>query len=196
MPYPNPQLAERRRFAIRDLIAIIAGFALAAALLPIFWGNGSGLGHLDAALMLLIYGWLGLCMSGPLVLLLERRRRPAFRRPTPSRSPPGRLAEVGEGPRAIPSRYTRFERAWLAMGGYWLVVTALLLPNVTHDDLLRIFLPILFLIALACLSAVLPRRQPPADADQAWTHRLAGVLLATWPLVWAVSIYLAIGISR
>lgn len=197
-PTPTPLPAARRRFSMLDLVAMTVGFALAAMLLRLFWGAAGAMGGVGVALLLLIYLWLGLCMSGPVVLLLERRERPSSSRPDAGdarRPPPGRAAEGRGIAGVLASRYTRFERAWMSIGGYWIGATTFLLPGLMHDMPLLLLL-VLQVAALAGLWAIVPRRRPPALAEKAWTHRLAGVLLITWPLVWAASIYLAIGIRR
>ncbi|MFO0956863.1 MAG: hypothetical protein U0800_05265 [Isosphaeraceae bacterium] len=198
MANPDPLPPAHRRFSMLDLVAMTVGFALAAMLLRIFWGAAGALGGLGVALLLLVYLWLGLCMSGPVVLLLERREHPSppgLDGDEALRPPPGRSVERRGIAGVLASRYTRCERAWMSIGGYWIGATAFLLPGLMHDMPLLLLL-ILQVAALAGLWAIVPRRRPPALAERAWTHRLAAALLVTWPLVWAASIYLAIGIRR
>ena len=84
-------------------------------------------------------------MSGPIVLLLDRRGRP---RTAPSPRPPerpGRLisdvepAEPAGRPGASaarpprPPRYTRAELAWIVIGGYWIALTLFVVPARSID---------------------------------------------------------------
>lgn len=182
-----------------DMVAMTVGFAMAALLLQVFWGSASRSGSLGVTLLLLIYCWLGLCMSGPLILLLERRGRPRTaadrdaRTGAGRREPPGRSA-LGSGfDGASGSRYTRCERAWMSIGAYWIGAAAFCLPIVTRD-VPSLLLLILQTVALVGLWALVPGRRPPVRAETAWTHRLAVALILSWPLAWAASIYLAIGL--
>ncbi len=73
------------RLSLLDLIALMVGYGTAALLIRAF---GVGLdfdGPLPVAFVILLYLWLGLAMSGP-ILLLGRRGQPV--EPIPDHEPP------------------------------------------------------------------------------------------------------------
>jgi hypothetical protein len=181
----------RRRLALLDLIALTSGFALAALLVRTFWSSIAIHGAGGVAILSGTYLWLGLCMSGPVLLLLERRPRDgvgSVRRPS-MRPPPGREAEI-IGPLPA-SRYTRAELAWMSVGAYWIGAAALLLPGRLGDSPLALLLVLELLSALG-LWVVVPVRRTARPPHRNWPHRMAISLLVSWPLVWGGLIYLAL----
>lgn len=184
----------RRHLRLLDAVALTTGYALAALLMRCFWPAPVNLTVGAGVLLSLIYVWLGLIMSGPFLLLLERRQshdEGAGPEPTVAeRPPPGRTAEPVA--RLARSRYTRAERAWMSIGAYWIGATAFLIPTRLSDSPLGLLL-ILQLLAALGLWVVVPRRRPPVEARSSWTHRLSLGLLASWPLVWGALIYLVWG---
>jgi hypothetical protein len=186
-------LALRRPLRLLDVLALTLGYALAAILVRTFWPGGPYWSPALITVLGLVYLWLGLCMSGPLILLLERRgplASSAARRPVNSshRPPPGRVAEPIA--RAIPSRYTWAELAWMSIGAYWIGMTGFLIPSRLRDTPLAMLL-VLQVLAAFGLWVVVPSRRSPDRLRSAWTHRAAVGLLASWPLVWVALIYLA-----
>ncbi len=182
--------ARPRRLSLIDLIAITSGFALAALLVRVFWPSLAVRGVGGLFTLGGTYLWLGLCMSGPLLLLLEKRHGANARGPEPKRLPPGRGPEPATHQRV--STYTRAEKAWMSVGAYWIGVAAFLIPGRLGDSPLGLLLVLELLSALG-LWVIVPRRAAPTLAQHSWTHRLAIVLLVTWPLVWGGLIYLAWG---
>lgn len=186
----------RRSLRLQDLVALTSGYALAALIFRGFWPSRANLAAIDLALLVFIYGWLGLAMSGPIVLLLDRRL------PMPGigaagrwgrgakRPPPGRNRETGanEMPGLHRSRYTRAELAWLAIGAYWLGMAIFLVPIRVHDTPIGLLL-VLQTLAVLGVVVVVPRARPIGESG--WTHRAAIAMLVSWPLAWAALIFLA-----
>ena len=95
---------------------------MAAVLFRAFWPNG----EVSPALGVFAIGfyvWLGLAMSGPLLLL---RHRPATTR---------RRADAAASPRIPHERPSRTwaEMAWLLIGVYWFVMGVFVLPIRLHN---------------------------------------------------------------
>lgn len=160
----------RRAFHLLDLSALVIGYGLASLLIRAFWPSASDESTAIAIVAALIYLWLGMAMSGPLVL--ARRRRSEGR----------------------PVAYTWAELAWLVIGFYWIGMMILIVPTRLHDThlldagILGVF-PFLAALVLRFLS---PRRKGPTEetAVVTWTHHAAIVLLATWPVAWLALILL------
>ena len=175
MPEPEPEAPEGRRLRLLDLAALVAGYGLAALLARACWPAWRTPTLAVWIALGLEYTWLGLAMSGPIVLLFDRR----------AASPRG----AGGDADGL-ARLTRAERAWLALGAYLIVMTLLIVPA----RLLGNFLPIGGL--LQALVAVALLRYGPAHRAEApgptWTHRTAVGVLATWPLAWATLILLSL----
>jgi hypothetical protein len=75
----------RRTLRLIDLTGVVAGYSLAALLIRAFWHAGESPTPVMLAIGL-VYLWLGLAMSGPIVLLLDRRARPESRPERPPRT--------------------------------------------------------------------------------------------------------------
>jgi hypothetical protein len=156
-----------RGFHLLDLCALVIGYGLASILVRAFWPSASEETAAVVTVISVVYAWLGVAMSGPLVLA---RRRTAAARST---------------------AYTWAELAWLIIGFYWIGMTILIVPirlrhtHLTDAGLLGI-LPFLAALVLRLLSP----RHPAPVADGRWTHRAAVGLLATWPVVWLLLILL------
>ncbi|HZW32671.1 MAG TPA: hypothetical protein VFF52_18305 [Isosphaeraceae bacterium] len=176
MTRPSPRL----RFQIQEVLALVVGYGMAALLVRAFWPS-SGLPRALGPLALVLYLWLGLAMSGPILLLRHREqtRQPCV--PEPERSPgsPG------------PTTRTWAEWAWLCIGVYWIVLGLVLIPSRLHefrfgDALLFGLVPIVVaLVFRFCGSR--RRTRPPAAS---WTHLAAVALLACWPIAWLCLIIL------
>lgn len=187
-----PIVAPARRLSLIDLLALTSGFALAALLVRIFWATLAARGPSGLVVLGAVYLWLGACMSGPILLLLERRSHADGRglKRRADRPPPGRAVE-----RATPapaSLYTRAELAWMSVGAYWIGAAGLLVPGRLGDSPLALLLVLELLSALG-LWVIVPRRRAAAPTHRTWTHRAALVLMATWPLVWVGLVFLAWG---
>src|SRR5947209_303216 len=112
MSRPTPRL----RFQIQEILALVVGYGMAALFVRAFWPS-SGLPRALGPPALVLYLWLGLAMSGPIILL--RHREQPLRPPEPERSP------------ASPPVATRTwaEWAWLCIGIYWIALGLLLIPS-------------------------------------------------------------------
>lgn len=130
---------------IHDLIGLVVGYGMAALLARSFWPKSRPLEGFPGIALVFEFCWLGLAMSGPIILLLDRRGAPAPlpRGKLPKR--PGRLissigppeAPVGQGPARAPSKsapaFTRAELAWMVIGGYWIGLTMFVVPALSID---------------------------------------------------------------
>ena len=192
----NPATRPGRTLRLLDLVALIVGYGLAALLVRTFWRTPPEETPLAVTLVLgLVYTWLGLAMSGPLILLLDRRAAPRDHAPVRlrvrDRVPPGAGPTVDPRSPAgaeAPARYTRAELAWLSIGAYWIGMTFLVVPARLHDSALAL-VAVLQVVAALALWAIVPSPAAPA-AGSSWTHRTAVGLLLTWPLAWAGMILL------
>src|SRR5271168_1949067 len=108
----------RLRFPLQDMLALVAGYGMAALLFRAFWPSSRpspalGLPGLG------LYLWLGLAMSGPIVLLRHGPRRK--REPEPRRDPT-----------PVATR-TWAELAWLLIGIYWILLGVFSIPARLHE---------------------------------------------------------------
>jgi hypothetical protein len=199
----------RSTLRLLDLTALVVGYGLAALLIRAFWHSPEWSANAVSIVLGLVYLWLGMAMSGPIVLLLDRRASPRavpHRRPgrwinehesDPEVATPPRVqvdSNASEGFRRIQmgesSHYTRSEMAWLAIGAYWIGMTFLVVPTKLHDTPLALFAVLQGVAALA-LWVFVPRRGSPEVLTTAWTHRAAIVVLATWPAAWIAMVLLS-----
>ena len=183
-----------------DLVGFVAGYGLAALLARSLWPRAAELAGPPLVALGLEFAWLGLAMSGPIVLGLDPRRARAPRSARPDRPgrPIGAVVVVPRsvvGPASRPpeggAQYSRAELAWLAIGGYWIALTFLVIPARATDApwTLAGAVPI---VGAFGLLLVLPRRpRPPGtSADLGWTHAVAVGLLWTWPIAWVLLVLL------
>jgi hypothetical protein len=167
----NAQLQVR----LQDVLALVVGYGMAALFFRAFWPSSRPSAALGVPLAGL-YVWLGLAMSGPIILLPRWPRDPAW---------PGRPTIAG-GSRSWA------ELAWLLIGMYWIVLGVFAIPARLHgfklgDSLLFGLVPLLVALALRLFG---PKRSVGPDAMSAWTHTAAIALLATWPIAWICLIVL------
>jgi hypothetical protein len=152
-----------------DLSALVVGYGLAALLIRAFWPSSEVLTVPLAVVMGLEYLWLGLAMSGPIVLALDHRV----------------VRPWGDDAAA---RATGAELAWLMIGIYWIGLAVLVVPARLS---IRPWFSLLPIVAALVLWLFSPRRLRTRGAETAWTHRAAVALLATWPLAWLALILLS-----
>ncbi|QEH36157.1 hypothetical protein OJF2_47170 [Aquisphaera giovannonii] len=171
-PPGRPAAPPEARLQLIDLAAVVVGYSLAAVLFRAFWPRSQVSPHL-VAFASGFYLWLGMAMSGP--LLLFRRRGEA--------APEG-PARAGAAASAA-DRRTWAENAWLVIGVYWIIMGALVLPGRLHafrfgDTILFGAMPLVASVAFRMFG-----RRPvlPASAE-AWTHLAAVALIVTWPFAW------------
>ena len=198
----SPEPPRTRGLRIHDLVGMVVGYGMAALLARAFWPRSRPLAGVPGVALGLELLWLGLAMSGPIILLLDRRR-PSTGRQGP-RKPPrlGRLISdtesveppIGQRPTAIPdadgSRYTRAELAWLLIGGYWISFTFFVVSARSLDTPWALACLLQFVAALGLL-IVVPRRAGPGTGSLPWTHYAALSLLYTWPIAWIFLIVLS-----
>src|SRR5438309_5661001 len=90
MNSPEPHESPRARgLRIHDLVGLVVGYGMAALLARAFWPRSRPLTGIPAAALGLEFLWLGLAMSGPIVLLLDRRG------PSTARERPRKPARLG-----------------------------------------------------------------------------------------------------
>jgi len=196
MATPEPT-RPARGLRISDLVGLVVGYGIASLLARTLWPRSHPLSGVAVVFFGLVFTWLGLAMSGPIVLLLGRRGGKPPRSERPDR--PGRLISevaplgrnaVAPPPAVEPARYTRAEMAWLVMGGYWIALAMFIVPARSVDTpwALAGLLP---LVAAIGLWLVVPMRPTPAELAKSWTHLAASSLLWTWPIAWGLMILLS-----
>src|SRR5438874_442744 len=167
------------RIQLLDVSGLVVGYGMAAVLFRAFWPSGG----VTVALGLFAVGfylWLGLAMSGPL-LLLRHAPRPQADAGEPT--PPG---PAGTAPHRSSDPRTWAELAWLLIGVYWIVMGLFILPFRLQsfrfeDTVLFGLVP----VAAALLFRLFgPKSIPQHHASASWTHRAGVGLLATWPIAW------------
>jgi hypothetical protein len=170
------RLSVARRAHIQDILSLVVGYGMAALLFRAFWPArvpSPAFGVPGLA----FYLWLGLAMSGPIVLL--------------RRAPGGRAAPDPSDPGPAAGSRTWAELAWLLIGIYWIVLGLLVLPARLRefsfgDAGLFGLVPVVVALGFRLLG---PAAQEPGERT-AWTHSAAVSLLATWPLAWICLILL------
>jgi hypothetical protein len=192
-----------RGFHLLDVSAIVVGYGMASLLVRAFWPAGGHPPLVEIAAIGLVYLWLGLAMSGPLVLLPRRPARPAEEgqnRPAgvPAHRGAGRRPRPGDPvvpkPAMISGSRTWAELAWLIIGFYWIGLTVLVVPvrlhrSILHDSAIIGLFPVAAALILRVLDRPSRRSQPDQEAA-AWTHHTAVALLLTWPPAWIALILL------
>ncbi len=193
---PTNRQPAARGLRLLDLVGFVAGFGLASLLARTVWPRFLELSGPPAVAFGLVFLWLGLAMSGPIILGLDPRR--------PSSTPPRRpersgrpISEVRVVPRTPPEPsppivdnkvdYSRAELAWLGVGGYWIALTFFVVPARTTDApwTLAGLIPV---VAALFLMRLLPRRPRPQGGSPplGWTHAVGVGLLWTWPIAWGL----------
>jgi len=201
LPEPSPP-AIGRPLRLLDLVGFVAGFGLASLLIRTLWPRFLETTGPPTMALGLEFLWLGVAMSGPIILGLTPRRPSATMTPPSRPDRPGRLiAEVAIVPRHAPQlppsdpardRYSRAELAWLAIGSYWIALTFFVVPARATDApwTLAGLVPVVgaFLILM-----ILPRRPQSAESSPrlGWPHHVAVGLLWTWPIAWGLLVLLS-----
>ena len=167
-----------------DLISLVAGYGLAALLFRAIW-RGT-LEVPQGIVAALVYAWFGLAMSGPIVLLLDRRSLP---KPKPTRRVPRKLRRVSDSealfqtPEPIPPPpFTRSEQAWIMIGAYCTIMTLVLVPARLGETPLGIVAVLQLLSGFVLF--FLDRRRQENDVQTCWTHSAARIVLIGWPFAW------------
>lgn len=158
---------------LMDAMAVMVGYGLASLLVRAYLSDNRSPAPLELMALSMVFVWLGLAMSGPVVLLV--------RRPVP---------EAADGDDQRPESRTWAELAWMIIGFYWIGLTVLVVPARSNgarflDSAVLGLFPILAALALRVLG---PRnawaRARPRKDERSWTHRTGLALLLTWPFVW------------
>ncbi|WP_435010103.1 hypothetical protein P12x_001330 [Tundrisphaera lichenicola] len=198
----TPEQPTTRGLRLHDLIGLVVGYGLAALLARSFWPRSRPLSGVPGVALGLEFLWLGMAMSGPIVLLLDRRGIPSESDRSRRPKRPGRLISSKEMPEtpvgrshsiragSEPSRFTRAELSWLLIGAYWIAFTFFVVPARSLDTPWALAGLLQFLAAIGLL-LVLPRQQKTATQPPSWTHHAALVLLYTWPIAWIFLIVLS-----
>ncbi len=204
MTPPGPP-ARPRGLKLHDLAGLVVGYGLAALLARTFWPRAEPIAGAPGLALAFEFSWLGLAMSGPIILLLERRAAappgPRPKRPArPGRlishrleadpSPVGRFAAPADPETPAARPYTRAELAWIVTGGYWIGLTMFVVPALSIDTPWAL-VGLLQVIAAVGLMVVVPGRKGAAALAPSWTHHAAVALMATWPVAWALLILLS-----
>ena len=156
-----------------DLTALVAGYAMASLLVRAFWPPGVSSEASVFVVLGLAYLWLGLAMSGPLILAV-RRRGDRDRPPEPHEA------------------LTWAELAWSIIGFYWIGLTILVVPvRLAHTRLVDTALLGVFpILAALVLRLFGPKSPATAGHGPGWTHHAGIALLIAWPLAWLAMILL------
>lgn len=177
------QPARRLRFQLRDMLALVVGYGLAALFFRAFWPSGGpGPGLLAPAAAL--YTWLGLALSGPVLLL---RRGPSDPAADPTRA-------TG---RPYVGSHTWAEWAWLFVGCYWIVLGLVVIPTRLHEFRAGDVVVFGMMPVAAALGFRLIGSEAAAAARRTtnWTHLAAVALLLTWPLAWGCLVFVVRGLN-
>ena len=172
-------MTRRSRFQIRDILALVVGYGLAALFFRAFWPADGPPTWLLAPAMAL-YAWLGLALSGP-VLMLRRG--------------PGESESDAEA-RPADGSHTWAEWAWLFVGSYWIVLGLFVIPARLHhfrggDVIVFGLVPILAAVVFRLLGPDIRSARPASG----WTHPAAVWLLVTWPVAWGCLVFLGRGLK-
>jgi hypothetical protein len=171
------RLGSRLQFQLQDILAVMVGYGMAALYFRAFWPD-HGPSTLMGAAGIGLYLWLGMAMSGPITLLRRRSRLSG------SEEPGNRVTRT-------PS-YTWAELAWLLIGIYWIMIGLFVirarLPEFRLGDT-AFFGLVPFAVALV-FRVFGPRPTSEHEAMHAWSHKIAVVLVATWPIAWICLIIL------
>lgn len=164
---------------VLDLAAFVVGYGLAAVGVRSLLPAGVAPGGVVLAVLVVGYVWLGLAISGPFILLRRASQRAPSAVDRPARARIGRPLPL-DAP-AEP-RFTRAESAWLLIGAYWVAAVILVVPTRMSARGVPI-LGLVPVLAILFLWIVGPARRTSWERP-AWTHRVATIVLATWPIAW------------
>jgi hypothetical protein len=166
------------RIQLLDVSALVVGYGMAAVLFRAFWPR-SGVTVALGLFAVGFYLWLGLAMSGPLLLLRHAPR------------PRTTADEPAADESSSPHSRTWAELAWLLIGAYWIVMGVFILPFRLQS--FRFGDTVLFGLVPLCAGLVFRLFGPSPTRDRraaSWTHRVAVALLVSWPFAWLCLIVL------
>ncbi|WP_406700635.1 hypothetical protein V5E97_17705 [Singulisphaera sp. Ch08] len=170
----NLQSSPRQGLHLLDLAAMVVGYSLASVLVRAFWPAVDEPSFPVLCVLGIVFLWLGMAMSGPIVMLGHRR---------PSRDPEDSDA---------PEPRTWAELAWLIIGFYWIGLTILVVPVRLHQTrvLDSAVLGVFPVLAAVGLRVFRPSSISSPTGRRYWTHDAAIGLLVTWPFAWVALIIL------
>jgi hypothetical protein len=173
MNQKQPGTAHLFRLQLVDVSALVVGYGMAAVLFRAFWPK-SGVSPVLGLFAIGFYLWLGLAMSGPILLM----RKSAQTREA--------AADNGNGQAPPRPARTWAELAWLLIGVYWIVMGLFILPIRLQsfrfgDTVLFGLVPVVATLVFLLFG---PRSSPRQGAAVPWTHQVAVGLLCTWPIAW------------
>jgi hypothetical protein len=155
----------------------VVGYGMAALVCRAFWpvsrpSLAFGLPAIG------VYVWLGLAMSGP-IILLKRSTVPV------DTAAAGVTSLSGHS-------HTWAELAWLLIGIYWILVSSIVIPARLSefklgDMILFGLVPLVVALGMRVLG---PKPNRRSDRARAWTHAVGVALLVTWPIAWICLIVL------
>ncbi len=157
---------------VRDMIGLVVGYGLATSLVRRYLDDFQAVTVWRGFFLAVAFVWLGLAMSGPLVLLLHRRP-PMPHDDVPTTNPRGRFSNA--------------EIAWILLGSYFMLITVLFVPA-SRGESLWANLVLIHLLASAILLVWLPWRVRKSERGGnhavRWTNVAAKWVVAAWPLAW------------
>ena len=158
-------------FHLLDAIALVVGYSVASLLVRAYWPRNETPDVWAVAVFGFVYVWLGLAMSGPVVMLI--------------RTPKSNSEDFDDNP---PEPRTWAELAWMLIGFYWIVLTILVVPvRVEGTRFLDSAFLGVFPVAAALGLRFFGMKVAKGFAGQSrpsWTHRVGVGLLWTWPVAW------------
>ncbi|WP_435015577.1 hypothetical protein TA3x_003121 [Tundrisphaera sp. TA3] len=184
---------------LRDLLGLVAGYALAGFLLRHWKADRSS----DLAIQVGFWGaylWYGLAMSGPIVLWICRLGDGGGMPPrTPLKLgrliadvPVGAVPEPEHASIAAPSDQLSFnEYLWLIIGGFWATLTLFLRAPIGWDLSWTIVAAVPGLAWMG-LGPWIVRSMVKGPPTRRWTHTVASAVVLGWPFA-ALMLLLASG---
>ncbi len=161
-------MRDESRFHLLDASAIIIGYAVASLLVRACWPRSQSPPVWALFLIGFVYLWLGLAMSGPVVLLTRR--------------PVARPEEADEG-ETVPRTWA--ELAWMIIGIYWIGLTVLVVPlRVPGSRFIDSAVLGLFPVVGALGLRIFRTHRSVERGRPSWTHHAGVALLLTWPVAW------------
>ncbi len=158
-------------FHLLDAAALVVGYSVASLLVRAYWPPGETPGAWSILIIGLVYLWLGLAMSGPIVILMHR--------------PAASNTKTDE---ETPEPRTWAELAWMMIGFYWIGLTILVVPvrvqgaRFLDSAVLGVF-PVVAALALRVFG-MNAAKGVAGPGRPSWTHQAGVALLWSWPFAW------------
>ncbi len=164
-PRTGDESSQVGRFQLLHVMGLVVGYGMAASLIRSQWSL-SGLPTMPYGLLALVeFAWLGLAMSGPLLVGIDRK---------------GLTKRTGP------------ELCWLMIGAYWIGLAIFSIPRRFRID--AALVAIFQLAILAAIPLLLRRVRRRSEAKPAWTHPTAVVLIWTYPIAWLAFVLMSLGV--